>query len=210
MNKYMYRLCLVLNILLMFMVLPFLPYAAAEESKERIAFSVSAVLSVVDPDKTGQELAGICEKSGGYYTRISGYQVSLRFPSAMRDKLASVLRDNGILVDYSVNSSDINQEFLAAVKQLEAREKLLLEYRRLIGSSNLSGTLSLERELTALFNEIEALKGRIRMFENRLDYLEAEISFYSEENPLPPAGESPFGWINRIDFYSFTGGYHGE
>ncbi len=179
---------------------------AAENGPEKLSVTITAELVVSDPEKAGQEIIDFCESGGGYYIRRSDYGVSLRYPAAAKDKIEEKVKKSGILLSYNVASADIEGEYLVLEKQLGSRENLMGEYRKLIDSSDLSSTISLERELMSLLNEMERIRGRLKMMENEYRYLKLDISFSSEDNARPEKGDSSFGWINRIDFYRFTGG----
>jgi hypothetical protein len=68
------------------------------------------------------------------------------------------------------------------------------------------GTLSIEREIAGLIDEIEQLKGRLRKLVNDTAYARAEIQLAFMQKTLPHDIPSSFKWINGIDFYRFMGG----
>ena len=176
---------------------------SAENSSEMLSVTITAEVAVSDPYYSGAGLARFSESSGGYYTRRSDYQTVVRIPASEEKEIAGFLEKKGTVMAYSVNTVDITTDYLSAVKQLGSRENLLAEYRRLFASADLSSTLTLERELTLLLNEIESLKGRIRKMENDSAFLTLDVSFYTEDYIRPPVTPSSFEWINSVDFHDF-------
>jgi hypothetical protein len=183
---------------------------AAENNAEKISIQITAKLAVADVIKAGDFFCEYCEKAGGYYITKSDNGVSIRLPVAYNEKIESLLAENSILLEYSVNSVDIGSDYLTAVKQLNAREKLLLQYNNLAASADFSSTLSLERELMSVLREIESLKGRINKMENDYKFIKLDILFFSDNNKPPVKRISSFEWINSIDFYKFAAGWDYE
>ncbi len=182
----------------------------AQTTSEKLSVNIFAELSVTDTVKSGQILSDYCESVGGYYTKKSDYGVSLRLPVKMKSKVEDILKKNGTLIKYNINSADIGNEYLVIQKQLESRKNLLEDYNKLIASSNFTSTLTLEKELMTLVGEMENLKGRINKMDNEYKFLKIDIKFFSEETRHPLSKHSSFDWINRINFYSFIGGYYAE
>ena len=176
---------------------------SAENSSEMLSVTITAEVAVSDPSYSGAGLARFSESSGGYYTRRSDYQTVVRIPVSAESEITGFLEKKGTVIAFKVNTRDIATDYLSAVKQLESRENLLAEYRRLFASADLSSTLTLERELTLLLNEIESLKGRIRKMENDSAFLTLDVSFYTEDYIRPPVTPSSFEWINSVDFHDF-------
>ena len=182
--------------------------SAAQADSKKLSVNIVAELSVADPSKTVEAFAVYCESVGGYYIKKSDYGISLRLPAKMSDKVEDILKENGTLIKYNINTNDVGNEYLVLQKQLESRRKLLSDYNKLVASSNFSSTLTLEKEIMTVVSEMESLKGRINKMDNEYKFIKLEIKFFSEEIRRPVVGKSSFDWINRINFYSFAGGYY--
>ena len=183
----------------------------AQTVTKKLSINIYAELSVADPVKTAQSFADFSESVGGYYIKKSDYGISLRLPAGMVGKAEDILKENGTLIKYNINTIDIENEYLVAQKQLDSRKNLLVDYHRLIASASFSSTLSLEKELMTVVTEMENLKGRINKMDNEYKFIKLDIKFFSEENKRPPVARwSSFDWINRINFYNFTGGYYAK
>ena len=184
---------------------------AAQTASKKLSINIFAELSVADPAKTVQAFADYCESVGGYYIRKSDSGISLRLPAGMQSKVEDLLKENGTLIRYNINTEDIENEYLVIQKQLDSRRRLLADYNRLIASANFSSTLTLEKELMTVVSEMENLRGKINKMDNEYQFLRLDIRFFSEETRRPPsASSSSFDWINRINFYNFIGGFYGK
>jgi len=184
--------------------------AIAQTESKKLSINIVAELSVADPSKAVQALADYCESAGGYYIKKSDHGISLRLPAGMSGNVEDILKANGILIRYNINTTDIGNEHLVLVKQLDSRKKLLSDYDKLIASSRFSSTLTLERELMTVVTEMENLKGRINKMDNEYKFLKLDIKFFSEEVRRNTPVRSSFDWINRINFYKFVGGNYAE
>ena len=187
--------------------------ANEDEGSLKLAVTVTAEITVSNPEKSGRELIDFCEASGGYYTRKTDLSVYLRCPAGLQDTIQQLLKKSGTIIRYSINTADTGTDYLVLDRQLKSREKLLNEYKQLLDSSGFAGTLSLERELMKLVSEIEEIKGRLLKMENEYRFMKLEVNYFSMDYGRPERGESVFDWINRIDFYSFYdagGRYHAE
>jgi len=184
--------------------------AVAQTDSKKLSINIVAELSVVDPSKTVHVLADYCESVGGYYIKKSDHGISLRLPAGMSNKVEDILKANGTLIRYNINTTDIGNEHLVLTKQLDSRRKLLSDYDKLIASSQFSSTLTLERELMTVVSEMENLKGRINKMENEYKFLKLDIKFFSEDVSRDVSARSSFDWINRINFYKFIGGNYAE
>jgi len=184
--------------------------AMAQTESKKLSINIVAELSVADPSKAVQALADYCESAGGYYIKKSDYGISLRLPAGMSNKVEDILKANGTLIRYNINTTDVGNEHLVLTKQLDSRKKLLSDYDKLIASSGFSSTLTLERELMTVVTEMENLKGRINKMDNEYKFLKLDIKFFSEEARRNVSVRSSFDWINRINFYKFVGGYYAE
>ena len=185
--------------------------AQTGEDNRKLSINIFAELSVTDPGRSVQIFADYCDSVGGYYIRKTNNSISLRLPAEKLNNIEDLLKNNGTLVRYNINANDIGSEYLVLQRQLDSRKRLFDEYNRLMASAAFSSTLTLERELMTVINEMENLQGRINRMDNEYKFLGLDISFFSEEIKRPLAARSSsFGWINRINFHTFAGRHYAE
>ena len=139
---------------------------AEQAASKKLSVNIVAELSVTDPSKTSDAFSDYSEAAGGYYLKKTDYGISLRLPIGMLNKVEELLKEKGTLTRYNINTSDIENEYLVAIKQLDARRKLLNDYNNLIATAKFSSTLALEKELMTVVSEMENLRGKINKMEN--------------------------------------------
>jgi len=201
----------ILFIIIFIFLISFQSAAQTSEEDRKLSISIFAELSVTDPGRAVQIFADYCDYVGGYYIRKTNNSISLRLPAEVLNNIEDILKQSGTLIRYNINANDIGNEYLVLQRQLDSRKRLLDEYNRLMASAGFSSTLTLERELMTVINEMENLQGRINRMDNEYKFLRLDISFFSEEIKQPlVARRSSFGWINRINFHTFVGRHYAE
>ncbi|MCL2793298.1 MAG: DUF4349 domain-containing protein [Spirochaetaceae bacterium] len=186
---------------------------SAQAAPPKLSINIFAELSVADSGRAVQIFADYSDSVGGFYIRKTNNSISLRLPASEGavGKIENILKENGTLIRYNINTNDIGNEYLVLQRQLDSRRRLLSEYNRLMTSAAFSSTLTLERELMTVIAEMENLQGRINRMDNEYRFLRLDINFFSEEARRPPvARRSSFDWINRINFFNFVGGHYAE
>ena len=111
-------------------------------------------------------------------------------------------------MEYSQNTHDLREQLLASRSALEAREEILAKNISYIDSSDVEGTLTLEKEIRRLMNEIDMYRGIIRKMENDRSYALVTVRLTFQNQTIPDSRPSRFDWINSVDFFDFL--YNGR
>ena len=162
---------------------------------------MSADLAVNNRETAARQFIDWAEDTGGYYLRYSDSGVILKIPDYNEEKINSLLKSSGEILNYSYESVNPEEEINIIKGRLTAREKLINDYYSLLNTSDFKSTLALEKEISAVLREIEQLKGRIKKLEHDKRFAYVQINFISEDF-YPENDISSFDWINNIDFYS--------
>ena len=183
-----------------------LPLAGA--AADTMHLSIETGLMVFDRQAAAEALGNWGEAGGGYFTMKSDEYVHLRVPDVRAEEFRSYVESisDGIL-SYGRVTTDLGQELLRLTAAVEAREEILQRNLELLDSSDVEGTLELEREVRRLMNEIDASRGRLRRLQNDVRYASIAVSLSFRTQTLPDHRPSNFGWINSVDFYNFISGY---
>ena len=169
-----------------------------------LSFSVQAQLLVIDREAAAETLVEWVEGKQGYFIEKSLNSVVLKVPVEVFSQLRNIVRQNADeIVSYNVNTYDLRQELTSVQAALTSREENLKRVLGFLDTTDVTGTLALEREISSLMYEIESFKGRERVLRNRMSYAEAYISLSSQGTSIPVKRPSSFYWINTIDLYSF-------
>ncbi len=176
---------------------------AGDQSDSRY-LSVEAGLMVFDRQEAADKLALWAEEHEGYFVWKSDESVSFRVPDKAVEELRGYLEGLGDgLLSYDRMSFDLREEMVHCRSALSASEEILNKNLAMLDSSNVEGTLALEREIRRLMRKIDQNRGRL----NKLEYdaKMAMVNVYLSFNQQTVAQDRPsrFEWINTVDFYKF-------
>lgn len=180
----------------------------AAEEEDSLFISVNAGVLVFDRVLASDKLADWAEENGGYFTWKSEEQVRIRVPDEKVKSFRSFLEGlSEFVLQYDQSSRDLREELMHSRSALQAREEILAKNLSYISSSDMEGTLELEREIRRLMNEIDSYRGRLRLLENdrKMALIDVSLSFQSQS--VPDTRPSSFAWINSMDFYGFMNEY---
>ena len=178
----------------------------APDKDETLFYQISARLLVKDRQAAADSLSRWAEEQNGYFTIKNLEQIEFRLPARALAGLMPYLEEiSEELVDYNQNSQDLREQLLSSRSALEAREEILSKNISYISSSDVEGTLTLEREIRRLMNEIDMYRGILRKIENDRRYARISVMLSFRNQSIPDSRPSSFDWINRVDFYSFMG-----
>ena len=185
--------------------------ALESNGSDTMHLAVNASLLVFDRRDAADHLTGWAEQNGGYFVWKSDDSVQFRVPdTAIPDLRAYLESISDILLDYGQSGTDLGQEILRQTSMIEAREEILARNLELLSSSDVEGTLELEREIRRLMTEIDRSKGTLRRLENDRRMAMVSVSLSFQNQSLPDYRPSNFPWINAVDFYQFIEGRTAE
>jgi uncharacterized tellurite resistance protein B-like protein len=176
----------------------------AEARGDTLYYEVNARLLVQDRQTASNDLAAWAEVHQGYFTMKTLEQIDFRLPDESVTDLLDYLEEiSEEVVEYNQNTRDLREELLSNHSALEAREEILAKNISYIASSDVEGTLTLEKEIRRLMNEIDMYRGMIRRMENDRRYARISVMLTFRNQSIPDARPSRFNWINTVDFYNY-------
>lgn len=191
--------------LLMFMILSLMVGA---DEVDTLHVAVDARVLVFDRTAASAELASWAEDNDGYFTWKSEESVRIRVPDEKIKPFRGFLENlSEIVLQYDQSTFDLRENLLRSRSALEAREEVLAKNLTYLSSSDVEGTLELEREIRRLMNEVDSYRGQLRRLEHdrRMAVIQVELSF--QHQTIPDSRPSRFDWINDMDFYEFMNAY---
>lgn len=173
-------------------------------AEETLAVSVTLQVIASDPEATGLALSGWADASGGYFTSRSEQEVVLRLPPALVPELRSRIAEMGdTIVSYNPGAIDYREELSRINAAIKSRSEALDRILAYMEEANVRATLSFERELRSLLDEIEHYTGQKRRITNDVTYASATVLLSSRKRTIPEQRPSSFSWINTVDLYGF-------
>jgi hypothetical protein len=165
---------------------------------------LEATLLVAEPDLVADKIAQWAESSGGYFLVKSTATVIIRFPWGKMDELREFLKKISEEVVTLLNkATDLRESFLEIQSGISSRQEMLANTLGFLDRADIKGTLAIEKEVINLLKEIEELKIKLRKIYIDRAYALATIHLNFFQQSIPQDIPSSFGWINRLDFYTF-------
>jgi len=190
---------LILIILLSIIIL----YGGAQDS-DTLHISVNARVMVFDQFEASNKLADWAENNGGYFTWKSEDTVRIRVPDEKTVAFRDYLEDQSeVVLEYNQLTRDLREDLMQSRSALEAREEVLVKNLSYLNSSDVEGTLELEREIRRLMTEVDNYRGMLRRMEHDRKMAVIQVSLSFEQQTIPDSRPSNFAWINGMDFYWF-------
>ena len=138
--------------------------------------------------------------TGGWFSSLSEDSVTVRVPADEVEALLEELRGLGKVAERSFSSEDLTAEREDLVIRLTSREESLARYLDVLDTANPKAVVSVEREITRLIADIEQLKGRLQVVEDRAAFGQISVSFTYRDRKAPNRdGSSSFAWINTVN-----------
>ncbi|MBU1244805.1 DUF4349 domain-containing protein [Myxococcota bacterium] len=177
-----------------------------------IIYAARLVVNVLEPDKSMEAALALMTKMGGFLAQRNNLYIEIRVPSALFFDYVREVEKMGVVVQRTISSEDITEQFadltlrLGNLKVMRTRLIALLELARTVEER-----LAIERELSRVNGEIDAISGRLRMLQNLVDFATIQLQFVprNEGGPvLPEKLATPVWWVKSFDVSNLFGGQH--
>ena len=163
---------------------------------------------------TLDQVIDVAESLGGHLAGRTDGSVVVKVPSARFREAMTKLEPLGIVTHRSVTAQDVTAEFHDAevrLQNLKATRQRLQEF--LAKASNIPDTLTVERELERVAQEIDVLEGRLRFLRERASYSQITVQVTAKPKPVlakdpppppppPPAAQRvldlPVEWFGKL------------
>jgi hypothetical protein len=166
--------------------------------KERkVYYEAYLTLEVSNVDKTIEKIKDVLKSYEGFTVFISNTYVKFRVKSSDLNKLIDHIGTLGDLTRKNINGQDITDDYLDTKIRLENAYKARDRYLELIQKAvTVEEMVKVEAELQRTTEKIELMEGRIKRYDQQVEYSLVEIYVAEEKSP------GPLGWI-------FVGIYEG-
>jgi hypothetical protein len=173
-------------------------WAAAEAAETRVVASL--VIAVSQKEEAADAAVDQAEKLGGYFQARTPQHVSLRVPVTQGEALVEAISLQGKVLDRSLSRDDLSQQLADLRARLKAREEVLARYDAVLEKASAKSIVSVEHQIMQAIQQIELLKGQIRMLESQASMAAVDVSFQFRDRQAPVNdGSSSFAWLNSLD-----------
>ena|SRR5690606_7466277 len=169
--------------------------AHAIESDRYVIRSASVSLEVKNVDVASDAIVGYVTELGGYVDRNirsndESVSISARVPESKLNGFLDALPDYGNVKSKKVSVTDVTEEMVDIDARLTNLRALRERFRKLLDRADkVSDVLEIERELSRIQTEIDAIEGRRTRLMGQISY--SEVSIYLEQETI----YGPLGYI---------------
>ena len=158
------------------------------------------VVKVDDRQEALQLLKSKVKSFGGYFSDLSDYSISLKVPVSSMEDVIKLVEKQGYLVSKSYSSQENNYEMIKLQSLIDAKKKLLSDYRSLLKNATPESIVSIEREMIKLNVDIEDNMGRLKYLKKTSAIATIHINLrFHERTPPVKSATSDFKWVNNLN-----------
>ena len=165
-------------------------------------------MEVEDIEKSYDNILASLTKFGGYeagrnmnasstdYRYAATNTATLKIPAEKLDSFLKELKKEGEVKNQSISSADITEQYFDAQIRLTNLEKMLdKNYELFENAKKVDDQLRIFREINEITTEIEQLKGKLRRWNELVEYSTVTINLYRPyEAPVPEPEPREIKW----------------
>lgn len=186
---------------------PAAPPTADARPEQRTAVSASLVLQVSRPVEAADALVAKARAMGGWFQVRTQDRVELRVPVEHIEALIAEASGAGKVADRGLTRRDLTRDIEDARARLAAREQVLTRYYEVLDQAGPKAIFTVERQIVEAIQQIEQLRGRLRVLEDQASFARLDVSFRFRDRQAPrPDGRSSFAWLNTLDVQQVRAG----
>ncbi len=173
------------------------PVTRATASTARIT------LKVVHPDEVRRTLQAAAEPLGGFPVLVEDRRLVLKVPPAALPALVTRVTAAGLVMEKTLERADLTGEIAQLEALLRSKQAIFARLRTLVDDADTQATLRIEKTMSTLVAEMEALAGKLRVERARARHAVVDVSFDFRQRQRIVYVRSPFDWLNSVDLGQF-------
>lgn len=182
-----------------------------QDASPQVARTHATTLKVIDRVVAADAIVAKTESLEGYFTERTEDGLLLRVPQAKLAELSAFVESQGTVLLREVATQDLAAQLENYKAIIATREQLLQRYLDALAKANGEGVVAIEREATRLVQEIESMKGALRLSEHQLALATLRVSFQFRDRTGPARdGHSSFKWLNTVNLADLLGAFQYE
>ena len=170
------------------------------EDRKRV-YSGFCQLRVESIEKTKNRIFSIAEQSEGYVESSHSDKIIIRVPSERFSEVFSTILDLGEVIDKTIETYDVTEEFQDLTARLEIAEKTRERlYRLLEETDDVEERFRILKEIKRLTDEIESIKQNLEIINKQISFSRITVGLIARLAQQPAGKEKiPFNWIRDLD-----------
>lgn len=170
--------------------------------KRLIIYTANYAVLVADANASIETFVGDVEAVGGYLSQRQNTTVTVRVPAEHFQALLDKLPLMGVIRHRQISSQDVTAEFNDVTLRLDTAMKSRARLTALLErAEKMEDILRIEKEIRRLTQEIESMKGRLRLLGDQIAYSTITVTFQKDAPEIAPLNRqrySRFAWIRRV------------
>ncbi len=182
-----------------------LALALPAQAERQTALTAKVVLKVVSPGTARVAIRKALDRLGAFPILVTDDLLTLKLPPDGLRKALRLIAQEGIVVEKTRARADLTRSITQMEAQLRSKAQIFDRLRALVDDSDVKATLQIERNMSSLLQEMEALQGRLRVERERARHAVIEVAFRFRKRDRVKYVRSPFDWLNSVDLGGFVG-----
>ena len=176
----------------------------SQPKTERAAsIRINIVLKVLNPDKVRTAIKNEALNLNGYPAYMGDSSIMIKIKPEKLEQALSLFTAHGVVIEKDLDRRDLTMEIAQLEGSLSSKEEILKKMRTFFDSSDLNSTLDIERNMNQIVNEIENIKGSLRVLKDSAKWSVIDIFFQFRERENIRYVSSPFNWLNSANTEDF-------
>lgn len=188
------------------------PAGAQEETPRtqprHTALTAHATVKVPRVDDAAEAIIALAESRGGFLDSQGAHRLVVKVPPEAVSEVLDGAAAQGLLLAKRLERGDLTELIAQLEASLRSKSAILDRLRRFFDDADVESTLRVEKEMNELVEELERVKGRLRVARERAAWAVIQVHFRLPERERVRDASSSFEWINSCDLDRFLGDFH--
>ncbi|MFO0617097.1 MAG: DUF4349 domain-containing protein [Polyangiaceae bacterium] len=166
-----------------------------------LIYKADFTLAVYEVQKSVDAVQALAEKSGGYLARRDDTSITIRVPAGTFQNVVTDIGKLGDVLNRNVTSEDVTAEFRDLEVQLANALAMRERFAKLLEKAQkVDEALQIEKELGRVTDEIERIKGRLKLLSDLAQYSTITVRFSPHASQQVQQGPFilPLPWLDNL------------
>ncbi len=166
-----------------------------------LIYKADFTMSVYEVEKAIDAVQSLAESNGGYLSRRDDRSITIRIPAGSFQGVVVEIGKLGDVTGRNVVSEDVTAEFRDLEVQLQNQLALRDRFQKLLEKAQkVDEALQIEKELGRVTEEIERIKGRLKLLSDLASYSTITVRFAPRVDQEIQHGPFvlPLPWLNNL------------
>lgn len=166
-----------------------------------LIYKADFTLAVYEVQKSVDAVQALAEKSGGYLARRDDTSITIRIPAGAFQDVVGDIGKLGDVLNRNVTSEDVTAEFRDLEVQLANALAMRERFAKLLEKAvKVEEALQIEKELGRVTDEIERIKGRLKLLSDLASYSTITVRFSPHAAQQVQNGPFilPLPWLDNL------------